>query len=44
MGLDGVELVMAVEEELQIAISDSEASECTNGSKTGGVSALALTT
>ncbi|MDD2335945.1 MAG: phosphopantetheine-binding protein [Geobacteraceae bacterium] len=29
MGLDGVELVMAVEEEFQIAISDSEASDCT---------------
>jgi acyl carrier protein len=29
MGLDSVELVMAVEEEFQIAISDSEASDCT---------------
>lgn len=29
MGLDGIELVMAVEEEFQIAISDSEASDCT---------------
>jgi len=29
MGLDGVELVMAVEEEFQMAISDSEASDCT---------------
>lgn len=29
MGLDGVELVMTVEEEFQIAISDSEASDCT---------------
>lgn len=28
MGLDGVELVMAIEKEFQIAISDSEAAEC----------------
>lgn len=28
MGLDGVELVMAIEKEFQIAISDSEATEC----------------
>ena len=33
MGLDGVELLMAVEEEFQIAISDSEASECTTVGK-----------
>jgi acyl carrier protein len=29
MGLDAVELIMAIEEEFQIAISDSEAAECT---------------
>jgi acyl carrier protein len=33
MGLDGVELVMAVEEEFQIAISDSEVAECTTVGK-----------
>jgi acyl carrier protein len=33
MGLDGVELVMAVEEEFQIAISDSESNECTTVGK-----------
>jgi len=37
MGLDGVELVMAVEEEFQIAISDSEANECSTVRKLGGV-------
>ena len=33
MGLDGVELVMAVEEEFKIAISDADATECVTVSK-----------